>query len=109
MSSSRLTTGTAITGSGVWHPEHVLTNEELCTAFNDFVRHDNARNAAAIDAGTMQPLQESTPEFIVRASGIHSRYIVDKTGVLDPDRMCPTVPDRPDDQLSVQAEFAVHA
>lgn len=98
----RITTGTAITGAGVWHPEHVLENAELCVAFNEYVRRANA-------AGANPPLQESSPEFIVKASGIHSRYIVDKTGVLDPERMCPNVPERPDDQLSVQAEFGVNA
>ena len=86
----------------MWHPEHVLTNEELCVAFNEYVRRANA-------AGAQPPLAESSPEFIVKASGIQRRYIVDKTGVLDPARMCPNVPDRPDDQRSVQAEFAVHA
>src|SRR5437764_2832045 len=102
MSRARITTGTAITGAGVWHPEHILTNEELCIAFNEFVRRANA-------AGAQPPLQESSPEFIERASGIKRRYIVDKTGVLDPERMCPNVPERRDDQLSVQAEFAVNA
>jgi beta-ketodecanoyl-[acyl-carrier-protein] synthase len=104
-----MTTSTAITGSGVWHPEHVLENEELCVAFNEFVRRENAKHAAAIEAGTMQPLKPSSPEFIEKASGIKRRYIVDKTGVLDPERMCPNVPARPDDQISVQAEFAVKA
>jgi beta-ketodecanoyl-[acyl-carrier-protein] synthase len=102
MARIRSTTGVAITGSGVWHPEHVLTNEELCVAFNEFVRRANA-------AGAQPPLAESSPEFILKASGIRSRYIVDKTGVLDPERMCPNVPERPDDQLSVQAEFGVRA
>jgi len=102
MTGARISTGTAITGAGVWHPEHVLTNAELCVAFNEFVRRANA-------AGAQPPLKESSPEFIERASGIQRRYIVDKTGVLDPERMCPNVPERPDDQLSVQAEFAVHA
>ena len=109
MPSSRVTTGTAITGSGVWHPEHVLTNDEIVTAFNAFVDLENGRNAAAITAGTMQPLRHSSSEFIERGSGIKSRYLVDKTGVLDPERMCPNVPERPDDQLSVQAEFGVNA
>jgi beta-ketodecanoyl-[acyl-carrier-protein] synthase len=103
------TTGTAITGTGVWHPEHVITNAELCVAFNEFVRRDNARNAAAIEAGTVEPLKESSPEFIEKASGILSRYVHDRSGLLDPDRMCPNVPDRPDDQLSVQAEYGVKA
>jgi beta-ketodecanoyl-[acyl-carrier-protein] synthase len=96
----RTTTGTAITGAGVWHPENILTNEELCVAFNEYVRRANAAGAQ---------LKESSPEFIEKASGIRRRYIVDKTGVLDPERMCPNVPDRPDDQLSVQAEFGVNA
>src|SRR5688572_6016004 len=104
--SSRTSTATAITGAGVWHPDNVLTNEELCAAFNEFVRRENAKNAGAIEAGTMQPLKESSVEFVEKASGIKQRYIVDKTGVLDPDRMCPNIPARPDDQLSVQAEFA---
>lgn len=103
------TTETAITGAGVWHPEHVLTNEELCVAFNEFVERENARNATAILEGQRQPLKTSSPEFIEKASGIKQRYIVEKTGVLDPQRMCPNVPDRPDDQLSLQAELAVGA
>jgi beta-ketodecanoyl-[acyl-carrier-protein] synthase len=97
---SRVTTGVAITGSAVWHPEHVLTNDELCAAFNEYVRRANAAGAQ---------LAESSPEFIERASGIARRYIVEKSGVLDPERMCPNVPDRSDDELSLQAEFGVHA
>src|SRR5258708_33703584 len=102
MSPPRVTTGTAITGAGVWHPEHVLSNEELCVAFNEFARRANA-------AGAQPPIKESTPELIVRASGIKRRYLVDKVGVLDPERMCPSGPERADDPLSVQAELAVHA
>jgi beta-ketodecanoyl-[acyl-carrier-protein] synthase len=106
---SRQTTGTAITGAGVWHPETVLSNEELCTGFNEFVRRDNAKHAAEIEAGTRKPLAESSPEFIVKASGIKRRYVQDKTGLMDPERMCPNIPDRPEDQLSYQAEYAVNA
>jgi len=107
--TKRITTGTAITGSGVWHPEHVVTNDELVVAFNAFVDAENAKYAAEIAAGTRQPLRHSSSEFIEKGSGIKQRYLIEKTGVLDPERMCPNVPDRPDDQLSVQAEFAVNA
>lgn len=107
--SPRITTGTAITGSGVWHPEHALSNADLCLAFNEFVRRDNQQNAAAIAAGTHSPLQESTPEFIERASGIKQRYVHDHTGLTDPARMCPNIPHRSEDELSVQAEYAIHA
>jgi hypothetical protein len=53
MSRPRISTGTAITGAGVWHPEHVLDNAELCVAFNEFVRRANA-------AGANPPLKESS-------------------------------------------------
>jgi beta-ketodecanoyl-[acyl-carrier-protein] synthase len=109
MTDSPRSTDTTITGAGVWVPEHVITNEELCVAFNEFVRRDNAAHGAEIAAGTRQPLRESSPEFIVRSSGIHRRHVIEKAGILDPERMCPNVPDRPDDQLSVQAEMAVRA
>ncbi len=105
----RATTQTSITGFGVWHPPTVLDNVELCTAFNEYVRRDNATHADAIAAGTREALRESSPEFILRASGIVKRYVEDKSGLLDPERMCPNIPDRPEDQPSVQAEYAVHA
>lgn len=103
------TTGTAITGSGVWTPDDVVTNDELCEAFNEWVRRDNAAHQAAIDAGEREPLAESSAAFIEKASGIRQRHVVDRRGILDPDRMCPVIPDRPDDQISLQAEMAVAA
>ncbi|HEX5061061.1 MAG TPA: beta-ketoacyl-ACP synthase III [Kofleriaceae bacterium] len=104
-----MTTGTAISGHGVWHPANVLTNDELVAAFNEFVRRDNAKHAEEIAAGTRQALKESSSEFIVKASGIVNRYVEDKTGLMDPDRMCPNIPDRPEEALSVQAEYSVNA
>jgi beta-ketodecanoyl-[acyl-carrier-protein] synthase len=105
----RATTNTSITGHAAWHPSAQLGNEELCAAFNKFVRGENAKHAEPIAAGKQQPLRESDPEFIVRASGIIKRYVEDKTGLIDPERMCPNIPERPDDQLSIQAEYAINA
>ncbi len=99
----RTTTGTAITGHGVWHPEPILTNDDLVVAFNEFVRRHNAANP------DKTPLKESSSEFILKASGIKNRYVQDLTGLLDPDRMCPNIPDRPHTELSIQAEYAVNA
>ena len=107
--SASASTGTAITGSGVWTPSNVVSNDELCAAFNEFVRHDNARHADAIASGAREPLRESTPEFVLKASGIKHRHVHDRDGLLDPARLCPSVPDRPGDQLSVQGEYALHA
>ena len=101
--SPRQTTGTAITGQAVWHPDTVLNNEELCVAFNEYARRYNAANP------DKEPIKESSPEFIVKASGIKNRYVQDKTGLLDPEFMCPRIPERPEDQLSIQAEYSVNA
>lgn len=104
-----MTTGTAITGHGVWHPDNILSNDELVAAFNEFVARDNAKHADEIAAGTRQPLKTSSSEFIVKASGIKNRYVHDKTGLTDPERMCPNIPDRPEEALSAQAEYSVNA
>jgi len=107
--TKRVTTGTSISGFGVWHPETVLDNVELCTAFNEFVRRDNAKHADAIAAGTHVALKESSPAFIEKASGIYRRYVHDKTGLVDPERMFPNIPERAPEEVSVQAEYAVNA
>lgn len=104
-----MSTGTAITGSGVYAPDSFITNDELCAAFNEYARRENERNRDAIAAGAMAPVRESTPEFIEKASGIKQRYVLGRAGLLDPERLVPDIPDRPDEQISYQCEFAVHA
>ena len=102
-------TGVAISGSGVYTPKYIITNEELCASFNEFVRRENKRRAHDIARGSIAPLRESSADFIAKASGILQRFVSEKEGILDPDRMCPFIPDRSDDELSLQAEFAVQA
>ena len=99
----------AISGTGLYTPSQAISNDELVAAFNAYARKTNAANAAAISAGTMTLIVESSAEFIVKASGIKSRYVVDKAGILDPDVMCPRLPERPNDQISILAEMAVTA
>jgi beta-ketodecanoyl-[acyl-carrier-protein] synthase len=99
----------AITGSGVFTPEHSITNDELVLAFNAHADLFNAKNADAIAAGTMAAKPHSSSEFIFAASGIERRYVLDKEGVLDPARMYPKLPDRSDGDPSLMAEMAVDA
>ena len=98
-----------LTGTGVFTPEHRISNDELVASFNEYVRRTNERNADAIAAGTATPLAPSSVEFIEKASGIRSRYVMDRAGVLDPERMAPSLPERPEDALSIQAEMGVKA
>ncbi|MCE8536713.1 beta-ketoacyl-ACP synthase III [Ruegeria pomeroyi] len=99
----------AITGTGVFTPPNVITNAELVTAFNAYADRMNAENAPAIAAGEMEPMQHSSEEFIVKASGIENRYVMDKTGVLDPTVMHPLLRQRDDDEPGIMTEMAVDA
>ena len=99
----------AITGTGLFTPPQSITNDELVASFNEYVGRYNSSHAGAIKAGTIAPLAESSVEFVLKASGIGNRYVIDKTGILDPEIMCPRIPERPNNELSVLAEMAVLA
>ncbi|WP_297510096.1 beta-ketoacyl-ACP synthase III [uncultured Caulobacter sp.] len=98
-----------IAATGLYTPPFAISNAELVEAFNTFVERFNAANAEAIAAGDVVALQPSSPEFIEKASGIKSRFVMNKDGILDPDRMCPIIPERPNEELSILAEMAVEA
>ncbi|MGI9293071.1 MAG: beta-ketoacyl-ACP synthase III, partial [Pseudomonadales bacterium] len=98
-----------ISGTGLFTPEESISNEELVLAFNQYVAAYNAEHATAIAAEEMAALQESSVEFIDKASGIGSRYVMDKTGILDPQRMCPSIPERPNEEQSLLCEMSVAA
>ena len=99
----------AISGTGLWVAPHTISNAELVTAYNAYVHQENEKHAEAIAAGERKALPESSEEFIVKASGIKQRYVIEKEGILDPTRMRPRLTPRPDDQLSLMAEIAVAA
>src|SRR5690606_15797983 len=69
----------------------------------------NAEHADDIAASVLPPLLPSSVEFIEKASGIKSRYVLEKKGSLDVERMVPDIPERPNEQISIQAEIAVNA
>lgn len=98
-----------ISGTGLFTPEQSISNEELVIAFNRHVRDYNATHAADIAAGHRVAKAESSAEFIAKASGIQARRVIDKSGLLDAGRLVPHIAERRDDELSVQAEIAVHA
>ncbi len=99
----------AITGSGVFTPSQIITNDELVDAFNAYVAKWNDAHAVAIAAGEVEAMQPSSSDFIVAASGIEQRYVMDKSGVLDPDVMHPWLPERPMDDPAIMAEMGLAA
>ncbi len=98
-----------ITGTGIFTPDQIITNAELVASFNAYVDLYNAEHAAAIEAGEVEAKAHSSEEFIVKASGIEQRYVIDKAGVLDPHVMHPLLRQRSDDEPSLMAEMALDA
>jgi len=102
-------TKVVISGTGVFTPPNSISNQELVEAFNTYVRNFNAANAEAIEKGEVEALQESSAEFIQKASGIEARYVMNKEGILDPEVMTPILRERSNDEPSILAEMAVDA
>jgi beta-ketodecanoyl-[acyl-carrier-protein] synthase len=101
--------GAVISGSGLYTPPESISNDELVASFNEYARRWNREHAAEISAGRAQPLAESSSEFVVKASGIRSRHVVDKRGVLDPDVMRPQIRRRSNEEPSLLCEISLAA
>jgi beta-ketodecanoyl-[acyl-carrier-protein] synthase len=99
----------AISGTGLFVPSQTITNDELVESFNAYVAKFNEEHASEIASGELQPLQPSNSAFIESASGIKQRYVMEKEGVLNPDRLHPYFKERPNSELSMMAEIAVDA
>ena len=80
-----------IAGTGIWHPEEMITNDEIVESYNSYVDNFNYKNANEIDNGNMVAMEHSSAEFIEKASGIKTRYVIDKKNILDIDKMMPQV------------------
>ena len=102
-------TDIVISGTGLYTPAESISNEELVESFNTFVDNFNAENAEGISNGELTALAHSSVEFIEKASGIKSRYVMNKSGILDPHRMAPKLADRRNESQSIQCEMAVVA
>jgi beta-ketodecanoyl-[acyl-carrier-protein] synthase len=98
-----------ISATGLFTPEQSISNAELVAAYNAWAEGWNAENAEAIAAGELEMKTPSSEAFIEKASGIQSRFVMNKTGIIDPERMLPNLPARGDDELSILAEMAVKA
>ena len=98
-----------ITGTGLFTPPHSISNDELVASLTVSATRFNEEHAAEIEAGTVEARAIPDAEFIEKASGIRSRYVMEKEGVLDPDRLRPHLPTRSEDELSLMAEMALPA
>jgi beta-ketodecanoyl-[acyl-carrier-protein] synthase len=96
-------TDIVLSGTGLFTPTESINNEELVDSFNTWVKKVNLTRP--VD----EKLAESSAEFILKASGIGNRYVMDRSGILDPQRMRPHFAPRSDGEISMQAEMGMHA
>ena len=98
-----------ISGTGLFTPSESISNEELVISFNKFVDEYNAEYKNEIESGSVQSLEKSSVEFIEKASGVKSRFVQNKSGILDTSFMKPKLRERSEDELSNLAEMGVAA
>ena len=98
-----------ITGTGLYVPSNKVSNEALVASFNKQVNDFNQINAELIEQNKLESYPESSSEFIKKASGIESRYFVESTGILNPNRMRPLIAKRADNDISLQCEMSLQA
>ncbi len=106
---THITSAVVISGTGLFQPEHIITNAELVESYNAYADLQNAKYADEIANGSREALTHSNVAFIEKASGIKQRYVLEKDGVLDPTRMYPRFEPRSDNELSLMAEIATKA
>ena len=90
-------------------PSESISNEELVTAFNQYVEQYNQEHKEAIESGNAAPMKGSDADFIEKVSGIKNRYVINKSGILDPAVMCPQIAEYTDSGKSIQCEMGVQA
>ena len=94
-----------ISGTGLFTPKESISNEELVSSFNKFVDEYNESNKESIQKGEISTLEKSNADFIEKASGVKSRYVQDKSGILDTSFMRPKLRERSENELSNLAEI----
>ena len=98
-----------ISATGLFTPSYSISNLELVESYNQYVEKTNRANAAQIESGKVEPLEPSSAAFIEKASGIKSRYVLQKESILSTEVMAPQFPTRPDESESLMCEIATIA
>ncbi len=98
-----------IAGTGIWYPDDSISNDEIVESFNAYVDSFNDNNKDAINNNEVLKLEYSSTEFIEKASGIKTRHVIDKKGILDINKMMPSVVHEDASKMSIHAEVGIKA
>ena len=66
-----------ITGTGLFTPPYAISNEELAESLTIAVTRWNEEHVAEIERGELAARTLPDAEFIEKASGIKSRFVID--------------------------------
>lgn len=102
-------TAIVISGSGLFTPPHKISNQELVDVLNAYADKFNQENADKIASGEVEEKKHSSVEFIEKASGIKSRYVMYKEGITDVEVMHPVMTKNTPEQPPEMVEMAVSA
>lgn len=106
-------TNVVISGSGLFIPPHKVSNKELVDVLNAYAEKHNAQYADEIAKGEREEKKSSSVEFIEKASGIKSRYMMCKEGVTDINVMHPKLtknaPEEPPEMVLMAVAAAKEA
>lgn len=98
-----------ISGCGLFTPPQSISNEELVASFNRYVDDYNVQQQTLIEQGACQALAHSEAAFIEKASGIKQRYVMEKSGILDPQKMHPDFKSVSPEENTLQCDMALAA
>ncbi len=98
-----------IRSTGYWVPDEIITNDELVASYNAYATRHNETYASEIASGIRDEVPLSSAEFIVNASGIQQRRVIDKQSILDIDALHPRITPRPFEEVAYQTELALNA
>lgn len=102
-----------ISGSGLYTPPNKVSNQELVDVLNAYADHYNQIHAEKIAAGELEEKKHSSVEFIEKASGIKSRYVMVRDGITDVNVMHPRLkkndPEQPPEMVLMAVEAAKQA
>lgn len=106
-------TSVVISGSGLFTPPHKVSNQELVDVLNAYADKYNQQHAEQIARGELEEKKHSSAEFIEKASGIKSRYVMYKEGITDVNVMHPVLtknkPDQPPEMVLMAVDAAKQA
>lgn len=93
-----------LSGTGYFVPPDSISTEELVNTFNQYIKQQ-IQPTLPFDKVSNTHIKSSETDFIIQASGIRHRRVIDKKSILDPNIMRPIISERHHTEWSIQCEM----